>query len=109
MHEEEIVWLEDVSELDYVRETGAILKGRKRPPRKNVVMGRVVGYSTVNEKSESKWYGCFYRRIFYLAPHDRDSQPEGIYKFWAPTEAVDPRTVAPGVDGRVTETVIRKP
>lgn len=37
--------------------------------------------------------GTFRRRVFWLLPHDRDTQPEGLYKTGAPAEAVDPRTL----------------
>nr|WP_263637225.1 DUF6009 family protein [Streptomyces sp. CoH27] len=33
------------------------------------------------------------RRVFFLLPHDRDAQPEGLYQEGAPEEAVDPRTI----------------
>ncbi|WTA32210.1 DUF6009 family protein [Streptomyces chartreusis] len=35
--------------------------------------------------------------------HDRSEQPNGMYRSSVPAEAVDPRTVAPGVWGEVTE------
>ncbi|MGW0665196.1 DUF6009 family protein [Streptodolium elevatio] len=31
------------------------------------------------------------------APHDRDQDPDGLYATGAPCEAVDPRTISPGV------------
>ncbi|AGK76237.1 hypothetical protein SFUL_1265 [Streptomyces microflavus DSM 40593] len=41
--------------------------------------------------------GRFIRRVFWVKEHDRSEQPEGTYKTTAPSEAVDPRTVAPCV------------
>lgn len=46
----------------------------------------------------------FWRRCFYVADWDRGgSEPVPVYSTSCPIEAVDPRTLAPGVDGRVTE------
>ncbi|NJP98907.1 hypothetical protein HCN51_57465 [Nonomuraea sp. FMUSA5-5] len=44
----------------------------------------------------------FLRRVFWVKPHDRSEDPGGIYAHDCPTEAVDPRTVAPGQEGYVT-------
>jgi hypothetical protein len=41
--------------------------------------------------------------VFWLLPHDRDTDPEGLYATGAPAEAVDPRTLAPGSKGCKTE------
>ncbi|MFE4423129.1 DUF6009 family protein [Streptomyces sp. NPDC056817] len=38
------------------------------------------------------------RGIFWVKEHDRSEQPNGVYKRSAPSEAVDPRTVARIVD-----------
>ncbi|MFB7370330.1 DUF6009 family protein [Streptomyces sp. NPDC056222] len=46
--------------------------------------------------------GAFARRVFWVKEHDR-SRPDGVYNSGALTEAVDPRTVAPGVWGELTE------
>lgn len=47
--------------------------------------------------------GIFRRRVFWLPPHDRDSQPDGDYAKGAPSEAFDPRTLEPRVKGYKTE------
>ncbi|MFD3504642.1 DUF6009 family protein [Streptomyces sp. NPDC058678] len=43
--------------------------------------------------------GQFIRRVFWVKEHDRSEQPDGTYKTSAPSEAVDPRTLSPGVWG----------
>ncbi|MFI9190476.1 DUF6009 family protein [Streptomyces californicus] len=45
----------------------------------------------------------FTRRVFWVKEHDRSEQPDGAYSSGAPSEAVDPRTVAPRVCGELTE------
>ncbi|GHF56250.1 hypothetical protein GCM10010504_25520 [Streptomyces griseus] len=47
--------------------------------------------------------GRFIRRVFWVKEYDRSEQPDGTYGTAAPSEAVDPRTVAPGVWGELTE------
>ncbi|WP_229822945.1 DUF6009 family protein, partial [Streptomyces netropsis] len=51
----------------------------------------------------SRSSGTFRRRVFWLLPHDRDSNPDGLYVTGAPAEAVDPRTLAAGIKGGKTE------
>jgi hypothetical protein len=104
--EDRIVWLEPIDRLDYVRETLARYCARRqaKPPwtRKD---SRLVGYSTVRERPRGqRTHWGFARRLFWLEAHDRDSQPQGVYaRALAPSEAVDPRTVAVGVPGELTE------
>ncbi|MEV7471755.1 DUF6009 family protein [Streptomyces kronopolitis] len=103
-HEAEIVWLEkDVDQLDYVRQSLDRLPTRKaKPPYHRD--GRMVGYAILGpEAKASRASGTFRRRVFWLLPHDRDSEPEGLYAKSAPAEAVDPRTLAPRVKGYKTE------
>ena len=98
-NETRIVWDEDVSSLDYVREGIYAVAGyRRRGPVRTP--GRRVGYAEV---SRNEGGPVIHRRIFWLAEHDRDSEPDGCYASGAPSEAVDPRTVRPGVPGRLTE------
>ncbi|WP_033820452.1 DUF6009 family protein, partial [Kitasatospora sp. MBT63] len=94
-HEIEIRWLEDPEQLDYVRQSLERLPSRKgRPPYHRD--GRMVGYAMLGpEARSSRASGTFRRRVFWLLPHDRDLQPDGLYASGAPSEAVDPRTVAP--------------
>jgi hypothetical protein len=100
----EIVWLEDVDGLDYVREAVYPLRTRSRRPSWHLHAGRVVGYATLRPGARRAWPGDFYeRRVFWLNDHDRDRRPDGVYRTGTPVEAVDPRTVFPGVPGRLTE------
>lgn len=99
--EAEIVWLEDIDKLDYVREWETDLPHRARRPSMRYHPGRLVGYSTVGPTVKGR-SGMFRRRIFWLALHDRDSG-DPCYRTGGPCEAVDPRTVKPNVLGKTTE------
>ncbi|MBQ1099201.1 transcription factor [Streptomyces sp. b94] len=102
-NEVDLVWLEDIGGLDYVRQSLDRLPNRQsKPPYHRD--GRMVGYALLGpEAKPSRSSGTFRRRVFWLLPHDRDSEPEGLYATGAPTEAVDPRTLAAGRKGRKTE------
>lgn len=105
-HEDEIVWTEDVSSFDYVRETLVDGVGtRRRPVSWRGQVGRRVGYAVLktNAPSDRDAPGMFTRRVFWVKEHDRSEQPDGAYSSGAPSEAVDPRTVAPRVCGELTE------
>ena len=101
--EERIVWLIPTDDIDYVREGfygTTCRRGRVRP-----LAGRgsiVVGYAEL-AKSPHRGRTFYTRRVFWLAPHDRHLDPEGVYAKGSPCEAVDPRTVAPGVPGELTD------
>ncbi|MFI7643525.1 DUF6009 family protein [Nonomuraea sp. NPDC049400] len=103
VHEENLVWLEDIETLDYVRQSlERVHRRRGKPPYRRP--GRLVGYAELlPDAKASRASGSFIRRVFWLAPHDRDQQPDGFYAAAAPSEAVDPRTVAPGEVGDKTE------
>jgi hypothetical protein len=93
-HEVEIVWEEDVSNLRYVRE----LVGTWHPNRKRIGKwqgaGRRVGYSVL--APDAPRHGSrFLRREFWL--RDTDGPNGGA------AEAVDPRTVRPGVPGEAPD------
>ncbi|MFJ5712771.1 DUF6009 family protein [Streptomyces sp. NPDC093105] len=102
-HETDIVWLEDVSRLDYVRQSLDRLPTRiGKPPYHRD--GRMVGYAVLGTAAKaSRASGTFRRRVFWLLPHDRDADPQGLYACSAPAEAVDPTTLAPTVKGRKTQ------
>ncbi|MEU6868356.1 DUF6009 family protein [Streptomyces sp. NPDC046876] len=103
IHEVELVWLEDVSGLDYVRQSLDRLPTRRGKPAYHRD-GRMVGYAQLGPRAKpSRSSGTFRRRVFWLLPHDRDTDPEGLYAKGAPAEAVDARTLAPGSKGRKTE------
>jgi len=102
-HESELVWLEDTGDLDYVRQSLDRLSTRKGRPAYHRD-GRMVGYALLDTTAKaSRASGTFRRRVFWLLPHDRDSQPDGLYAKSAPAEAVDPRTLEPCVKGYKTE------
>ncbi|MFE9454477.1 DUF6009 family protein [Streptomyces sp. NPDC006739] len=102
-HEIEFVWLEDIGGLDYVRQSLDRLPSRKGRPAYHRD-GRMVGYAQLGPDAKpSRSSGTFRRRVFWLLPHDRDTDPDGLYATGAPAEAVDPRTLAPGSKGRKTE------
>ncbi|MEV7930565.1 DUF6009 family protein [Kitasatospora sp. NPDC088779] len=101
--ETDIVWLEPVDDLPYVRESLYITKRRRgRPPYHGT--GRLVGYADLDPAATAtRDSGRFDRRIFVLQPTDRGQCPDTPYTTYAPLEAVDPHTVAPGRPGRLTE------
>jgi hypothetical protein len=103
VHEDDFVWLEDISTLDYVRQSLDRLPTRRgKPPYHRD--GRMVGYALLGSGAKpSRSSGTFRRRVFWLLPHDRDTDPKGLYTTGAPAEAIDPRTLAPGSKGRKTE------
>ncbi|MCL7429370.1 DUF6009 family protein [Streptomyces sp. YS415] len=102
-HECELVWLEDIDSLDYVRQSLDRLPTRGGRPVYHRD-GRMVGYAVLGTAAKSsRTSGTFRRRVFWLLPHDRDSDPCGLYTTGAPAEAVDPRTLAVGVKGSKTE------
>ncbi|MFJ2610230.1 DUF6009 family protein [Streptomyces sp. NPDC087425] len=103
-HEERIVWTEDMDGFDYVRETLTTEAGTRARPVPWHGAGRRVGYSTLKRDAPNNDSpGQFTRRIFWVKEHDRSERPDGVYKTATPSEGVDPRTVAPGVWGDITE------
>jgi hypothetical protein len=106
-YEEYILWLEDISRHDYVRELLAFSASRAQPFKLNELGHSLIGYSTVRSGTpREKPSGLYVRRAFVLRIYDdRSFQPNGTYRDNAPSEAVDPRTVAPGRPGLKTERV----
>ncbi|MFF1779930.1 DUF6009 family protein [Streptomyces virginiae] len=102
-HEVDLVWLEDVTELDYVRQSLDRLPTRRGKPAYHRD-GRLVGYAQLGPQAKaSRSSGTFRRRVFWLLPHDRDTVPDGLYACGAPAEAVDPTTLTAGSKGRKTQ------
>lgn len=102
-HEAELVWLENIDGLDYVRQSLDRLPTRRGKPAYHRP-GRMVGYAVLGaEAKPSRSSGTFRRRVFWLLPHDRDCAPEGLYANSAPAEAVDPRTLEPRLKGYKTQ------
>ncbi|MFG2778218.1 DUF6009 family protein [Streptomyces prunicolor] len=103
-HEERIVWTEDIDGFDYVRESLTTEAGTRARPVPWRGSGRRVGYSVLKSDATSNdLTGKFTRRIFWVKARDRSERPNGVYKTAAPSEGVDPQTVAPGVWGEPTE------
>ncbi|MET8923701.1 DUF6009 family protein [Streptomyces sp. NPDC004623] len=103
-HEEQIVWTEKVEDYDYVRQAVERSASTRRRPVAWTGAGRRVGYAVLRPTAPSGDVpGRFIRRVFWVKDYDRSEQPDGTYKTTAPSEAVDPRTVAPGVWGELTE------
>ncbi|MFD5110449.1 DUF6009 family protein [Streptomyces cinereoruber] len=102
-HETELVWLEDITRLDYVRQSLDRLPTRSGKPAYHRD-GRMIGYAILGPGAKaSRASGTFRRRVFWLLPHDRDTEPEGLYASSAPAEAIDPETLRPTAKGRKTE------
>ena len=102
-HEIELVWLEDISRLDYVRQSLDRLPTRRGRPGYHRD-GRMVGYALLGPGAKpSRSSGTFRRRVFWRLRHGRSGEPEGLYATGAPAEAVDTRSLAPGSKGRKTE------
>ncbi|GAA4978271.1 DUF6009 family protein [Yinghuangia aomiensis] len=102
-HETDIVWLEDITPLDYVRQSLDRLPRRGGKPAYHRP-GRLVGYAVLGPSARpSRASGTYLRRVIWLAPHDRDQEPDGVYCTGTPSEAVDPRTIRPGERGTKTE------
>lgn len=77
--EMDLVWLEDISRLDYVRQSLDRLPTRRGRPAYHRD-GRMVGYALLGPKAKpSRSSGTFRRRVFWLLPHDRDTEPDGLY------------------------------
>ncbi|MFD7961290.1 DUF6009 family protein [Streptomyces zaomyceticus] len=102
-HETDLVWLEDITRLDYVRQSLDRLPTRTGKPAYHRD-GRMVGYAVLGSDAKaSRASGTFRRRVFWVLPHDRDAEPDGLYASSAPAEAVDPDTLSPQSKGRKTE------
>ncbi|MFF6984718.1 DUF6009 family protein [Streptomyces sp. NPDC008343] len=102
-YETDLVWLEDTADLDYVRQSLDRLPSRQAKPAYHRD-GRMVGYAILGSRAKaSPCSGTFRRRVFWLLPHDRDSDPKGVYATGTPAEAIDPRTLVPARKGYKTE------
>ncbi|WP_239096485.1 DUF6009 family protein, partial [Streptomyces sp. SID11385] len=68
---------EDPEHLDYVRQALDKTPRRKKKPR-YARDGRMIGYVELGAEAEADPdSGLYRRRVFFLLPHDRDSDPEG--------------------------------
>lgn len=95
--ETNIVWVKPIDTLPrYVREIVVAVPHRAGSISERWQSG-IVGYAELKPDTPSDTPGMFSRRIFWLAPHDPYDGGG------APTEAVDPHTVAPGVAAKMTD------
>lgn len=114
-YESNIIWLKDISKIDYVRPGFGIFSNRKGEIKssKYFDMGQyfeIVGYGELEDdtppsywRTPKKWFS---RRIFFLKEDDRFFKPEGVYKFGNhPSEAIDPLSVVKKHKGEVTDRV----
>jgi Family of unknown function (DUF6009) len=80
-HEVQIVWLGDITRLDYGREAvWNTFPTRQRRPSWRGREGRLVGCSTRAPNAPHPQMGLFTRRVFWVRDYDRDSQPRGVYQ-----------------------------
>lgn len=94
-HETDIVCLEDIDTLDYVRQSLDRLPRRAGKPAYHR-HGRLVGYAVLGPDAKaSRASGAFLRRVMWLAPHDRDQDPDGLYATGAPPKPSTPAPSAP--------------
>jgi hypothetical protein len=93
-YERSILWLMDIGAVRFVR-TVEVRCARSRRGALNLSTGeRVIGYSKLTlDAPRNRETDCYTRRLFYLKPSDTD---EGSR---VPRDAVDPRTILPGVRG----------
>ena len=93
-YEKSIVWTEDVSRLPFVRVATVDTARSRRGPLQAAGDLRVVGYAKLTANAPLNADGKTYsRRMFYVKGDDErgsDSVPQ----------AIDPRTVLPGVAGK---------
>lgn len=95
----EIHWIEDISDVNefpYVREQyqgSATRRGAMRYRGQ----GRMVGYAVLHPKARGAVARYFMRRVFLVTPWDRGQTDGRTYNVGGPSEAVDPRRIAPGV------------
>ncbi|MBD2533457.1 transcription factor [Nostoc flagelliforme FACHB-838] len=100
--ESKIVWLSNIDAIPYVREYFNTCCSRRKGKVKYQTY-QIIGYAELEDKAPNTGRsGCFARRIFWLAKHDRFYQPDGVYKQGCPIEAIDPLTVFPKVLGQIT-------
>jgi Family of unknown function (DUF6009) len=85
-----MVWLDNPLNYTYLRETIYHSEVSHLPNGLFLSdMDRVVGYQLISHETG----GVFIFRFWWLKTYDRDIQPEGIYKYGAPCEAVIPLSV----------------
>lgn len=100
--ESKIVWLTNIEAIPYVREHFDTSCPRRKGKLKYQSY-EIIGYAELEDNApNSGRRGCFARRVFWLAKHDRYYEPDGVYQQGCPIEAIDPLTVFPKVLGQIT-------
>ncbi|MFJ3769621.1 DUF6009 family protein [Streptomyces sp. NPDC090084] len=107
-HGTELVWLEDVFHLDYGRQSlGRLPTADCRLVQASRRTAAMAAWSAAPFSGPMPHPPApaapFRRRVFWLLPHDRDEEPDGLYAGSVPAGAVDPETLQPTVKGRRTE------
>jgi hypothetical protein len=95
----EIIWREDPLKFTYLREDTYLTTAPVRFPVSRPIFynqSKIVGYEVVRRKRSEKSPRVYRRRFWYLKKHDRDIDPNGVYKYSHPTEAVDPPSICLG-------------
>lgn len=110
-NESEIIWLMDISQIEYVREAFLLTRGNTKFPQSKAYWKphTLVGYAVLSNTATDNRTRMQRRRYFYLKPHARYFQPNGSYAYYCPAEAVDPLTVSPGIPGKATSRSIKAP
>ncbi len=93
-YEASIVWMQEIDELPFVRETMITGAQSRSGKLRASGVGRIVGYAKLSDDApiDSEGHG-FRRRFFFLKEHD-------LQRDRIPRQAVDPRSVLPGIPGR---------
>jgi hypothetical protein len=76
VHELEMIWLEDIAEMDYVRQGAYLLRGRSAAPPRVAGERRMVGYATVGREVRRVGGQCL-RRVFWLKTYEDLRQGAG--------------------------------
>ncbi len=92
--ERKIIWLDNPLEYPYLREGTYVTTSPKVFPVKRFLKNgmRVIGYE-IHNKERGEHPKVYSRRYWFLKPHDRDLNPNGVYKYLAPAEAVVPSSI----------------
>jgi len=93
-YEKSIVWLENIDAVRFVRAVEVRCARSRRGPLSLSTGQRVIGYAKLTaDAPRDPRTESFTRRLFYLKTSDAD-EPSSI-----PPDALDPRTILPGVRG----------
>ena len=90
----EIIWLEDPTKYQYLRETILSLRSPRQIPLKRNLFSdqyKIVGYEIFTKHIPHPLYN---RRIWWLKTYDRDADPAGVYRDDCPSEAVIPSSIS---------------